>query len=79
MTFREVALDVPVKVIGFKALSDAERLRLAAFGLREGSSIVKIVRTPLRDPVECLVDTQLVTLDRRIIDSILVKRDHDRA
>lgn len=71
MTLDSLGLDIPARVTAVR-LKDEERARLGAVGLEAGASIVKLLRTPLRDPVECLVGSQLVALDRRVMAGILV-------
>lgn len=73
MTLAEIPLDCPSRIRGFRSLTDSERLRLGALGLREGASIVKLMRTPLRDPVECLVGPQLLALDAWLLERIEVE------
>ena len=73
MTLAEAALDVPIRVRAFHSLSDAERLRLGALGIREGASIVKLLRTPLGDPIECLVGSQLLAIESWLLDRIEVE------
>lgn len=73
MTLSEATLEAPLRVSGFRGLDEAERARLAGMGLREGSPIVKLLRTPLRDPVECLVGPQLVAIDGWLLERILVE------
>ena len=72
MTLDTVALEVPVRVVGL-ALDDAERGRLSGLGLRVGATITKILPTPLRDPIACLVDSQILALERRLLALIRVE------
>lgn len=72
MTLDRLEMRKPAVVSGFRDLSPAQQARLAGFGLRRGASIEKVVRTPLRDPVECLVGPQLVALDRWLLERIVV-------
>lgn len=78
MTLAQVSLATPVRVLGFDALSETEKMRLSSLGLREGAPITKLLRTPLRDPIECLVGPQLVTIDSWLLDRILVEQDLSR-
>jgi Fe2+ transport system protein FeoA len=73
MTLDEAALRVPLKITGFTALDDAELARLSGVGLRAGAPIVKLMPTPLQDPVECLVGPQLLALERRLLARIVVE------
>jgi Fe2+ transport system protein FeoA len=73
MTLADVALDVPSRIRGFRGLSESEQTRLGAFGLRIGMPIVKLLRTPLRDPIECLVGPQLLTLEAWLLERIEVE------
>lgn len=73
MTLDQVALQVPARVTGFLDLAEAELLRLSAHGLCVGVTVTKILPTPLRDPVECLVGTQLMALDLSLLGKILVE------
>jgi Fe2+ transport system protein FeoA len=75
MTLDEAALDVPLRIIAFHAsVGEAEQARLSGLGLRPGVPVVKLMPTPLRDPVECLVGTQLLALDRRLLARIRVEK-----
>jgi len=73
MTLDAVPLDVPVRVTGCSALSAPDRDRLAGLGLRPGASVVKLLKTPLRDPIECLVGTQLLAIEARLMPLIRVE------
>jgi Fe2+ transport system protein FeoA len=73
MTLDEVALDVPVRIVSFSALDESERGRLSGLGIRVGARITKLMPTPLRDPVECLVGPQLLALERRLLKLIRVE------
>lgn len=66
-------METPVKIKGFSDVSAAEQLRLSSHGLRAGSVVTKLLRVPLRDPIECLVGTQLLTLDKALLGRILVE------
>jgi Fe2+ transport system protein FeoA len=73
MTLDAVPLDVPVRVLEYAGLSAPDRERLAGLGLRPGVSLVKILKTPLRDPVECLVGSQLLAIEARLLPLIRVE------
>ena len=73
MTLDEVALDVPVRITGFDSMDASELGRLSGLGLRAGALITKLLPTPLQDPVECLVGPQLLALERRLLQRILVE------
>lgn len=73
MTLDDAALRVPLKIVGFTSLDDAERARLSGVGLRAGAVVVKLMPTPLQDPVECLVGPQLLALERRLLARIDVE------
>ena len=72
MTLAKIAMETPVRIVGFKSLGEADQLRLSALGVHEEATITKLMRTPLKDPVECLVGPQLLTLDAWLLDRILV-------
>lgn len=74
MTLDEVALEVPVKVVKLAARNASEQARLSGLGLRAGTTITKVMPTPLRDPVACLVGPQLLALERRLLASIHVEK-----
>ncbi len=73
MTLDAVPLDIPVRVLGCSGLAAFDRERLAGMGLRPGVSVVKILKTPLRDPVECLVGSQLLAIETRLLAHIRVE------
>ncbi len=75
MTLEETALDVPVRVLGFAGIEDEDKIRLTGLGLRPGVSVTKILRTPLRDPVECLVGAQLLAIEARLLAQIQVEAE----
>ena len=62
----------PATVVGFTALGDSELARLAGLGLRAGSRITKLLKTPFRDPVECLVGPQLLAIEAWLLERIQV-------
>ena len=73
MTLDATEFDVPVRVLSCAGLSVADRDRLDGLGLRPGASVVKIMRTPLRDPIECLVGSQLLAIEARLLAHIRVE------
>ena len=73
MTLAEIDLGTPARITGFKSVSEEERLRLCALGVREKAVITKLLRTPLRDPIECLVGPQLLTIDAWLVKRIEVE------
>jgi Fe2+ transport system protein FeoA len=73
MTLAKASMKTPCRVRGFRDLTDAERTRLSSLGLRAGSVITKVLKTPLRDPVECLVGPQLLAVDSWLLERILIE------
>lgn len=73
MTLDSVPMGVPVKVTTMTGLTVHDRDSLAGLGLRTGVSVVKILKTPLQDPVECLVGSQLLALETRLLRHIKVE------
>ena len=73
MTLDDVPLDVSVRVLEFSGLSEHDKEGLAGLGLRPGMSVVKILKTPLQDPVECLVGSQLLAIEARLLSQIRVE------
>lgn len=73
MTLDALPLDVPVRVTGFAGLSASDMDRLSGLGLRPGVAIIKILKTPLQDPVECLVGSQLLAIEARLLPHIRVE------
>lgn len=74
MTLDEVALEVPVLIVGFSHMEESERARLSGLGIRAGTLVTKLMPTPLQDPVECLVGPQLLALERRLLKRIRVEK-----
>lgn len=75
MTLEQAAMGAPHRIAGFHGLGDGDRARLAGLGLRAGVSITKILALPLRDPVECLVGSQLLALEARLLPLIRVEAE----
>ena len=73
MTLDSIALDTPIRVIDCSGLMPVDKERLAIFGLRPGAIMIKILKTPLGDPIECLVGTQLIVLEIRLMRHICVE------
>lgn len=73
MNLESTPMDVPVKVVGYSGLSVYDKDRLNGLGLRAGVCVTKILKTPLRDPVECLVGTQLLAIEARLLPHIRVE------
>ena len=73
MTLADVPLESKSRIRGFRALSDSELSRLGALGVREGAFIVKLLRMPLRDPIECLVGPQLLAQEAWLLERIEVE------
>lgn len=76
MTLAKADMKTPCRVLGFKSLTEDEKTRLSSLGLREGSVITKVLKTPLRDPIECLVGPQLLAVDSWLLERILVVPSH---
>jgi Fe2+ transport system protein FeoA len=72
MTLAEVELERQVRVSGFRELGAEELARLSSLGVRVGAEITKLLRLPLRDPIECLVGPQLLAIERRLLERIVV-------
>lgn len=73
MTLEQAAMGEPHTIAGFTGLDEGDRARLAGLGLRAGASVTKILTLPLRDPVECLVGSQLLALEARLLSKIRVE------
>ena len=73
MTLDQGALEVQVKIVGFGAVDESERARLSGLGVRLGVLVTKHIPTPLQDPIECLVGSQLLALERRLLRRIRVE------
>jgi len=73
MTLDSVPLDVPVRVLGYAGLASFDKDRLSGLGLRPGVAVTKILKTPLQDPIECLVGTQLLAIEARLLPHIRVE------
>jgi Fe2+ transport system protein FeoA len=73
MTLDAVPFDIPVRVLGCADLAVSDKERLAGLGLRPGVSVVKILKTPLHDPIECLVGSQLLAVEVRLLPQIQVE------
>ncbi len=72
MTLSQTDFGSTVVVSGFSSLPPSEELRLAALGLRRGSRVTKLMRLPLKDPIECLVGSQLLALEGWLLERIVV-------
>ncbi len=72
MTLEEAALDQAVCVEEFKGLNEKDLACLLGMGFRLGALVTKVIPTPLRDPVECLVGSQLLAVERRLFKHIFV-------
>lgn len=73
MTLEALPFNVQVRVTGYAALSVFDKDRLSGLGLRPGVTVVKILKTPLQDPIECLVGTQLLAIEARLLPHIRVE------
>ena len=73
MTLESVALGLPVRVSGFPGMGGSDKTRLTGLGLRPGVTVTKILKTPLQDPIECLVGTQLLAVEIRLLALIRVE------
>ncbi len=73
MTLDSVAMGVPVLVSGFSGIDELDKTRLTGLGLRPGVAVTKILKAPLRDPIECLVGTQLLAIEARLLPRIRVE------
>lgn len=73
MTLAALELGKEARVKRLDALTETESLRLASLGLTPGVSVTKLMPTPLRDPVECLVDGQLLALSRELMSRVVVE------
>lgn len=72
-TLADAAWNAPVRVSGFAGVGDSERARLAGMGLHVGETVVKLLASPLGDPIECLVGQQLLALEKSLVARIKVE------
>lgn len=72
-TLADAAWGAPQRVSGFAGVPEDDLARLAGMGLRVGETVTKLLPTPLRDPVECLVGSQLLALERRLLAAVRVE------
>jgi len=73
MTLAALKLGVEARVTALDGLPETEQLRLSALGLAPGALVTKLMPTPLRDPVECLVDGQLLALTNDLMARVFVE------
>jgi Fe2+ transport system protein FeoA len=73
VTLEQADWELPVRVSGFSGVDPAEEARLSGLGLAVGAVVTKLMPTPLRDPVECLVGSQLLALERRLLARVRVE------
>lgn len=73
MTLDQAPLGRPCRVRSLSGVSDSERAKLSALGLREGATVTKIRLTPLLDPVQCLVEYQLLALERWLLQRVEIE------
>lgn len=72
-TLADAAWNAPVKVTGFSGVPESDRARLAGMGLHVGETVVKLLASPLGDPIECLVGQQLLALEKSLVERIKVE------
>lgn len=77
MTLDQAAFGQGLRVTAFEGLPLAAELRLAALGLRRGAGVTKLLKLPLRDPIECLVGAQLVAVERWVLERVVVVPEQD--
>ncbi len=73
MTLEEVALNRAVRIEDMQGLNEKDLACLLGMGIRSGVSVTKVMATPLKDPVECLVGSQLLAVEKRLFKHIRVK------
>jgi Fe2+ transport system protein FeoA len=73
MTLEKAALGVSLRVAALPGMGETDKVRLAGLGLRPGVHVTKILATPLRDPVELLVGSQLLAVEARLLPHIRVE------
>lgn len=73
VTLAEVEFEKSVQVLRLDEVEDAEAARLHAMGLRAGATVTKVLKLPLRDPVECLVGPQLLAIESWLLERIVVE------
>lgn len=73
MTLAQTPMQKTSRISGYEGLSEDEEMRLSSLGLRVGSEVVKLIKTPLRDPIECRVGLQLMAIESWLLDRILVE------
>jgi len=72
VTLEEAGFGVSLRIESVELPDAAEKARLSGVGLRAGAAVVKIMPTPLKDPVSCKVGAQLLALERRLLRRIRV-------
>ncbi|MEK7389884.1 MAG: FeoA family protein [Elusimicrobiota bacterium] len=73
MTLESIPLAQAARVVGFRGLDEIDKIQLNGLGLRPGVLVTKILRTPLGDPIECLVGSQLLAIESRLLPHIRVE------
>lgn len=73
MTLDEAGFGDSVRVVALDGLDESDRAALDGVGLRPGVGVTKILRAPLRDPIECLVGAQLLAVEKRLLPGIRVE------
>ncbi len=73
MTLEEVTLNRAVRIEDMQGMDEKDLACLLGMGMRSGVSVTKIVATPFKDPVECLVGSQLLAVEKRLFKHIRVK------
>lgn len=73
-TLADAAWNAPVRVSGFAgSVGESDKARLAGMGLHVGETVVKLLASPLGDPIECLVGQQLLALEKSLVARIKVE------
>ena len=72
MTLEDAGFNVSLRIEAVELPDAAEKARLSGVGLRAGAAVVKIMPTPLQDPVSCKVGAQLLAVERRLLRRVRV-------
>ena len=73
ITFYKAEFNKLLQITNIDYLSPQEEIHLAGEGIFIGTEISKILSTPLKDFIECLVNNRLIGLPSELCNRISVK------
>lgn len=74
MTFLDAPFDEKLTITSIDIKNEVHYEKLLAFDIHEGNTVLKIMKTPLKDFIECIIDDRIICLPKLICENLQVEQ-----